>query len=169
MSDIKNIQDGLNQHIKKVEDALEKLVTRVLLKMQADIIKILRDKQKVGYSKQLIANIRYEVTRQVGMILGVVGVGENVPYGIFVHENTKPHFPPLEPLEKWVRYKNLANQNGKGVSLKSSSIDAKIKSIAFAIALKIYRKGTTGLPFLKMALSQNLSFIESEIAKIQIA
>jgi len=175
--DENNLRAGLIQYTKKVEDELERFLRRVLLKLQADATKIIIQNKAVGHTKELVSNIRYEVTREAGKLMGVVGVGSNVKHGVFRHEGTKPHFPPLAPIEKWVAYKGLANRNkvnarltaaGQSRLKKSSTMEARIKAIAYLIARKISKEGTTGLPFLKMALNQNLDWITAQVSTIKI-
>lgn len=159
------------EYIQKVEDILERFVLRVLLKMQGDAVKLLRDNRKVGYTQELIKNIRYEVIKQAAMITGVLGVGANVKHGVFVHEGTKPHFPPIEPILKWVIYKGLLNKANKPAatlkSLKKSGGDNEAKAIAYLIARKISRVGTKAFPFLNMTLNMNLNFITAEVSKLK--
>ncbi|MBX7047231.1 MAG: hypothetical protein K1X86_15480 [Ignavibacteria bacterium] len=178
------VEEGLRAFGERVLDELENFIRRVLLKLQADTIKILRDNQKVGYTKQLISNIRFEIAREAMRITGVIGAGDNVrsgkekfPYAIAVHEGTKPHFPPLEPIEKWVAYKGLAKRDkvnarmkaqGSGKISRASTEEQRVKQIAFLIARKISKKGTTALPFLKMALNQNLDWMAAQTANIKI-
>lgn len=54
----------------------------------------------------------------------------NTDYAIFVHEGSRPHFPPLSAIEPW------AKRHG---------------AIPFAVALGISRKGTKKHPFFKLA------------------
>lgn len=51
-------------------------------------------------------------------------------YGVFVHEGTRPHFPPIKAIEPWARKRGLN---------------------AFAVARAIARKGTKGHPFMRNA------------------
>jgi hypothetical protein len=63
----------------------------------------------------------------------IVGqLGTPVAYGPAVEWGTKPHFPPLEAIQRWVHLKGLA-----------ASEDEE-KSIAFAIARKISARDTVG-------------------------
>jgi phage gpG-like protein len=55
-------------------------------------------------------------------------IGTNVFYGIYVHEGTRPHFPPVAALEGW------ASRHGTN---------------AFAVARGISRNGTKARPFLR--------------------
>ena len=62
---------------------------------------------------------------------GVLGVvGSPLEHAVYVELGTKPHFPPLEPLEDWVRVKFGLTD------------DAQVKGAALAIARKIAARGT---------------------------
>lgn len=60
--------------------------------------------------------------------LVIEGTGEE--YAIFVHEGTRPHFPPLAAIAPWAESHGIP---------------------AFALALSIARKGTKPYPFFKWA------------------
>lgn len=62
---------------------------------------------------------------------GIVGVGEK--YGRYVEKGTKPHFPPVDAIERWAKTK--LGQPGLG----------------FVIARKISIKGTKAQPFVEPA------------------
>lgn len=162
--DVKNNTDAFKQ---KVIAQLERTLRVILLKLHADADAIIRKNKAIGRG-ELIRNLREDVYIQAGKIIGVFGVGANVPYGIFRHEGTKPHFPPIEPIAKWVVLKGLfRNNTGKVTTFsrvkKSANQTASVNAIAFLIARKISKKGTTGLAFLKLSLQQNTGFIESTI------
>lgn len=60
--------------------------------------------------------------------------GANAKHSIFVHDGTKPHTPPIKPLEQWVvRKLGIKFPEGKGV--------------ARAIQHKISKQGTEAKPF----------------------
>lgn len=172
-----DIRTGLIEYTKRVIDELERFLRRVLLKLQRDAMEIIVENKAVGYTKELMSNIRYEVVREAAKLMGVVGVGKNVKHGVFRHEGTKPHFPPLEPIQKWVAYKGLAKRNtvnarltamGSAKLTRRSTEESRIKSIAYLIARKISQKGTTGLQFLKMSLNQNEAWILSQLSTIKV-
>jgi hypothetical protein len=71
----------------------------------------------------------------------------NTQYAGFVHGGTRPHFPPIAPLEKWARRK-------LGVTAK------RARAVAFLIQRKIGRKGTKAVPFLQEAIDQSQSKID---------
>lgn len=68
---------------------------------------------------------------------GVKGlVGTPMSYAVPVELGTKPHMPPIEPLIDWVK-EQLGIRSEKAA-----------RGVAFAIAIKISRRGTTGqFPF----------------------
>jgi len=61
-------------------------------------------------------------------------IGPDAPYGEYVELGTRPHFPPVDPLEKWAHRHGL--EEGAG----------------YLIARAIARRGTQARPFLYPAL-----------------
>lgn len=161
----------------KVQIQIERFLRRVLEKLRTDAIGIIDEGKAVAWG-EMRRNVRYEVYKEAMKIVGVLGVGANVPYAIFRHEGTKPHWPPLLPIQQWIIKKGLVTTNSKPITPgslrrgKKSNVDQSIKeirSLAFLIARKISRKGTTGLAFLKMSLNQNLSWIAGELSRLKIS
>lgn len=73
-------------------------------------------------------------SREQALPGGVIGmVGSAMPQIVYVELGTKPHFPPLAPLEDWVRVKF-----GFGD-------DKKVAKVAYLIARKIAQRGTLGV------------------------
>jgi len=62
-------------------------------------------------------------------------------YAPYVHEGTRPHYPPIRALKDWARRK-LGDEN-----------------LAFPIARAISRRGTKGQPFLKSSVEKHKSDI----------
>lgn len=76
-------------------------------------------------------------------------ITSDLPYAVFVHEGTKPHWVPIDSLYEWVRVKRLANRIGaKGgrKAQKYGQMSADF-SIARAVQRKIARVGTAAHPF----------------------
>lgn len=71
----------------------------------------------------------HPATVTAGEITGKVGTP--LQHAIPVELGTKPHFPPLEPLEDWVRAKLDVD-------------DSQVSSVAYLIARKISVRGTEG-------------------------
>jgi len=170
-------KEGFLKLEERVIQEIEKTLRQITLKIAGDATQIIVDENAVGYNRQLYRNIRQNVFREAGRIIGVVGVGANVPYGIFRHEGTRPHFPPIEPIQRWVIYKGLVKNNNRVTTIKAVLKNSKkgnkkvfdeSRQIAFLIARKISQKGTKGLPFLKLALEQNREFIQQKLSEIKI-
>lgn len=88
--------------------------------------------------------------------LGVVGTAQ--PHAVYVELGTKPHFPPLEPLQDWVRTKlGLPEKEARGV--------------AYLIARAIAARGTLGVGMFHRAFARNRSQVEAifERARDRIA
>jgi hypothetical protein len=109
----------------------------------------------VGAHGLLRGSVFHELRGDPQGVSGVVGSPLN--YALPVELGTKPHFPPLAPLQDWVEKK-------LGID-KSES-----KQVAFLIARKISRKGTQGQHPFEKGLSENsrqvLALIEAAIPRI---
>ena len=180
-----DFKDNTEELTGKVNGELERAMRLVCEKLVGDAKTILRESGHVARG-EVLRNIGYEVTNEAGKILGIVGVNANTKYAIFVHEDTKPHFPPVKAIQEWVLYKGLVKSNRKNTSLKSlrntiirgrhgkgrdRAMDAyqQSKQIAFLIARKISKKGTKGVAFLRMALNQNIDYIANTLSNIKLA
>lgn len=168
-------RSDFKDYLNKVENEIEKILYRVLLILQRDAVDII-DMNKANATGEMRRNVRYEIYKEAAKMVGVVGIGSNVPYAIFRHEGTKPHWPPLLPIYNWVirkgfvKIRSKPSTKGRLRALKKSEferVDSEMRSIAFLIARKISKKGTTGLQFLRMSLNQNLNFITNEFSKLQ--
>lgn len=157
-----NFENKFKEFEDKVMRQLDQLMRRILLKIHRDADRIIRDGKAIA-SAEMVKNLREQVYVEAGKIIGVVGVGANVPYGIFRHEGTRPHFPPIEPIKKWVIQKGLLRDSrGKPTTARRATRegdDRRAYGIAYLIARKIFRRGTRGLPFLKLALQMNTDYI----------
>lgn len=165
-----NIDKATKAMLAQVETALRSFLER----MKADIDSDLRAKN-VRASGELMKNIRSALLKETGKIIGVVGVGPNVPYGIYVHEGAKPHYPPVEPIQQWVILKGLVKIGGKATThaaihrrKNADAIMSGVKSIAIAIVRKIGHKGTKAVPFLRTALNLNRNYLMAEMAKVKV-
>lgn len=86
-------------------------------------------------------------------IKGEVGVGPAAPYGVCVHEGTRPHFPPIAALKQWAERK-LGNP-----------------ALAYPIARHIAKVGTKANPFMQRAWDSEQDNITAffEVANANIA
>ena len=90
------------------------------------------------FSGKLKRSIKYKRNRDGAIVF--VGV----PYGLFVHEGTKPHWPPVGALKAWA--------DSKGIS-------------PYAVAHGIAKKGTKAQPFLRTAVEQTQKSLPLEIQR----
>lgn len=62
------------------------------------------------------------------------------PYAFWIHEGTRPHFPPLRAIEPWARRHGIP---------------------AFLVARKIARDGTKGVPFFDIAIDKTKTKVDN--------
>lgn len=107
----------------------------------------------------------------------------DAPYASSIEHGTRPFFPPLQPIEDWVIRKGLAGKKPKTRMRKSereggglgtlnylerkataaSQFNTEVKSIAYAIALKISKEGIEPRHFFKKAMEMAPKFLRAEI------
>lgn len=75
-------------------------------------------------------------------------------YANFVNKGTKPHFPPVSAIERWIVKKNLVLDN----------IDRK--SLAFLIARSISGKGTPETKFFELGIKRAMPKINSALKEV---
>lgn len=95
--------------------------------------KTLTNGQMVGV---VTGRLSGSITTAAAIVDGVpaVLVGSPVSYAIFVHEGTKPHWPPRDPIARWLAFKG-GNQKD-----------------TFLVQRAIARRGTLPRPFLTQAM-----------------
>lgn len=129
----------------------EKIVTRAV-----GIIKS-RDVISTG---DLFKSITAAVSVARDEVLGVVG--SNLPYALYVHEGTRPHWPNVGAIQKWV---NQQIRRGK----MSLGPGETAKGRAFLVGRGISRRGTKGTKFLAIALRlQQAAIVKAVAEKIGI-
>ena len=146
------VAKNLNQYGRKLIVNIDRAL---LLSMQA----ISRD--AIGYidKKDLIAfgDLRTSITedtiRRGDHLLG--RSGSNSEHAPFVHEGTRPHWPPVDVMEEWV-----AQQVARG---KMDTDD--IKGTAFLVGRAISQRGTKPNPFMSVAERMNRAATQGKIAR----
>ena len=106
---------------------------------------------------EFAGSVTADVTDENGRPVGRVYLAPPADrYGLFVEVGTRPHWPPPEALEGWVRRLGITG-------------DREVREVAFLIGRKISRVGTKGHLFLERALAENESRVvavfEQEIGK----
>ncbi len=61
---------------------------------------------------------------------------EGLEYGIYLEKGTKPHFPPIDKIQEWIRIKPVLPRPGRNGKLPTE------RQLAFLISRKISRVGT---------------------------
>lgn len=85
----------------------------------------------VGGGAGLAASVSYGVERTASG--AIAEIGSPLEYAEHVEFGTKPHFPPIQPLQDWVEVKLGVRGN-------------EARSVAYAIAVSIGRRGTPARP-----------------------
>lgn len=85
----------------------------------------------------------------------VLKVGSNLDYSVYVHEGTRPHFPPFEPIRDWVYRKFPA------IRSKPDQVDL----VAVSVQRVIGQRGTKANPFLKQAFDERLPKIRKAFSR----
>jgi HK97 gp10 family phage protein len=88
-------------------------------------------------------------------------VGSEVEYAPYVEYGTRPHFPPIEAIKRWVHLKlkvkldkieRKVTGNKWAKKLKKiARLDAKEEGVAWAIAKNIAKNGTRAQPYVRPA------------------
>lgn len=128
-------------------------------------------KRRVPVDRGTLRNhITHEMSADnLSAVAGVMGgegtlevIAKSVEFG------ARPHWPPLAPIQAWVRRKKLAGS----YSIKShrrvggrAATDAEDRAVAFLIARKISREGTPERPYLFPAFEEERPKIVPRIAR----
>ena len=99
----------------------------------------------VGAGGGLRGSIASDEQAHSDRVIGMVGSPLN--YAVPVELGTRPHFPPLQPLEDWVR-------------AKLDVPDAQVRNVAFLIARKISKVGTQGAHMFEEAFDATADQVE---------
>ena len=81
-------------------------------------------------------------------------IGTPLEHGEPVESGTKPHFPPIGPIQHWVQAR-LHIEDPK-----------KAKSVAYAIAVTISKRGTKGKKMFKTGVDENKALAKRILAQI---
>ena len=96
-------------------------------------------------------------------------MGTNVPYGVYVHEGTRPHFPPPTALLDWVHRHHMAGAESittrrrAGNRLNQYWEDLEV---AFLIARHIAKYGTKANPWMRRAMEKSIGKLEALVGEL---
>ena len=127
--------EGLDEILRNLEDPRTAGVpiTKGFEQSGAAIAREESDEAPRGADSALANSMEWEVEKRRPFPL-FVKVGPTVKYGEPVAKGSRPHFPPPDALERWVR-------------LKLGVDPAEVRGVAFLIARKISQVGTDANPF----------------------
>lgn len=74
---------------------------------------------------------------------------EGLDYGVYIENGTKPHFPPLDAILKWIRLKPILPRAGANGKLPTEN------QLAYLIGRKISRVGTEANNHLSNTIENN--------------
>jgi len=143
---VKSKINTFDENISRILAATESALLAGMLLIERKVVKYF-EKEKINVTGYLRNSITSEVRREAYRILGITGT--NMKYAIFVHEGTRPHWPPVDPIRKWVVQK--LGIRGKEVS-----------NVTFLVRRKISKVGTKGRPFFGFVFRQ----YQNQIARI---
>jgi hypothetical protein len=169
MADEKLFENLKDEILKRFTEEVEQLTERVALILERETMDVLTTDNKVA-SGDLRKSIRSKITKLTASYIIKCFAGVN--YAQFVYDDTRPHFPPVNKIAKWVRLKGLAGSFSIKTRKRVGGIRKQFEEdtkLAWAIAWKIYRKGTKGLRFFNIALNQAWPYIEKEIQNLKFA
>jgi hypothetical protein len=128
--------------IRALREAVRKATSRSLRDIADMILTDSQARVPVGATTALkdSGQLRPEVPVTSGEYAWIEVVYD-APYAAFVHEGTKPHFPPVDALVRWVQL------------VLGIHDEKEARGVAFAIARTISIHGTKPEPFLKDALN----------------
>lgn len=103
--------------------------------------------------------------------------GSSAPHADATERGTRPHFPPIEPLIRWVKLRGMEGLSGKSASARAKGVAALIRRserggavsvdtperIAYAIQQKIGREGTKPLLWAKNSIPPTMEILDREI------
>lgn len=149
--------------LKRFYAEVEKLAERIGLILERETKDVLTANNKIA-TGELRKSIRYKVTKLVSAYL--VTCFANVNYSQYVYDGTRPHFPPIEQIIRWVRRKGIAGKYSIKTHKRLGNMvqqNDEDRQLALMIARSIAKKGTKGIKFFDIALKQAWPVIEKEI------
>lgn len=133
----------LSDMFRRAPDLCREELTRAMLEAELLLQREVKELTPVGVGGA--GGLRGSVTALTPQVAGdsVLGVvGSPLNYAEPVEMGTRPHFPPVEPLEDWVRQKLDVTED-------------EVPGVALAIARKIAARGTPAVGMFHRAFAAN--------------
>ena len=148
MSPVKRNIKTPDQIMNKLVPSVENALLEGLLFIERKVVEYF-NKNNINVSGYLRNSITSEVRREAERILGIVGT--NLKYAIYVHQGTRPHWPPVKPIKKWVMRK---------LGIRG----ADVPKVTFLVRRKISKEGTKAKPFFTFVFNQYQNRIAQIVA-----
>jgi len=155
--ELRRVQKELEQKIKDLHGA------EMLMAIRTATLMVQRDAKINAPSNtgRLRASIVPSVTSREDVIEGVVG--SNVTYAPYVEFGTKPHWPPLAPIMRWVHLKKMAGTYSVKTKRRTGGAGRQ-RSEDYIVAKWIQRAiaehGTKPQKYLEKAFEKNVPRIQ---------
>lgn len=179
---------GLTRRLRKDMRSLERRLKNAVRTTASKGVRVVRSKQPVGFAE--LADSTHSEPRTTGAAIVV-----DAPHAAAVNNGSRPHWPPLEPIIRWVRLRGMQGLQGaaklsriKGVTTRqhartvasmlaeqergprvrgrgSYSDTNAPERVAYAIAAKIAQSGTAPSFFIERSMPEILDLLDEQIKK----
>jgi len=148
MSPVKSNINSFDENLSRILSATESALLTGMSLIERKVVEYFQ-KNKINVTGYLRNSITSEVRREAERIIGITGT--NLKYAIFVHQGTRPHWPPIQPIKRWVIRK---------LGIRG----ADVPKVTFMVRRKIAKKGTPAKPFFTFVFKQYQNRIARTVA-----
>src|SRR5678809_1100539 len=96
---------GLTRRLRKDMRSLERRLKNAVRTTASKGVRVVRSKQPVGFAE--LADSTHSEPRTTGAAIVV-----DAPHAAAVNNGSRPHWPPLEPIIRWVRLRGMQGLQG---------------------------------------------------------
>jgi len=150
-----------------IQSKLVQLAKRLGLIIEAKSSDVIKEKNLIA-TGDLRKSIKSEIENRVWQT--EITIYSDLPYSYVVHEGRKSGtMPPIMAIRDWIHVKRIIPRPkaSKNIKRVMSAYWAQTQ-LAWAIAKSIKAKGTKGVKFFDIAMSQAMSDIEKEISRFSL-
>ena len=108
---------------------------------------LMQKKNSKGYNRvasgNLLASLKTRMENDSNFARYIIYL-VHLPYLKYLEDGTRPHYPPFNPILKWVREKGIPTKEKTG----NRNLPTE-KGMAYLVQRKIGREGTEGIPMVK--------------------
>lgn len=117
--------------VSEIDESIQEEIKDYLIRVASDLVNNAKEEAPVS-SGRLRQSIQIQEQGENEIL-----VGTNLEYAPYIEFGTEPHYPPIEPLKKWVRRKLNVEED-----------------VAYAVQQKIGQEGTEPNPFMDRAIER---------------